>query len=88
METFEVTKLSSKGQIVLPQAIRKRLELIEGAQFMVLGERDMIILKRLELPAKEQVRKLMKESRAYAKRVGLKKSDLSKAIRDVRSSDQ
>lgn len=88
MEAFEVTKLSSKGQIVLPQAIRKRLELMEGAKFVVMGEKDVIILKRLEMPAKEQVRKLMKESRAYAKRVGLKKSDLVKAIRDVRSSAQ
>jgi len=86
MESLEVTKLSSKGQIVLPQAIRKRLELTEGVKFVVMGEKDVIILKKLEMPAKEQFRKLMKESRAYAKRVGLKKSDLEKTIRDVRTA--
>lgn len=88
MESLEVTKLSSKGQVVLPQGIRKRLGLAVGAKFAVMGERDVIILKKLEVPAKEQLRKLMKESRAYAKRVGLKKSDLNQAIRDVRSSNQ
>lgn len=88
MESLEVTKLSSKGQVVLPQGIRKRLGLAVGAKFAVMGERDVIILKKLEVPAKEQLRKLMKESRAYAKRAGLKKSDLNQAIRDVRSSNQ
>ena len=88
MEAFEVTKLSSKGQIVLPQAIRKRLNLPEGTKFVVMGEKNVIILKRLEIPPKEQLQKLMKESRSYAKRIGLTKADLDKTIREVRTSSR
>ena len=88
MESFEVTKLSSKGQIVLPQAIREKLHLVAGARFVVLGSQDTVILKKLEEPDREQVRALLKASRAYAKRVGLTPADVKKAIRDVRSKSK
>ncbi len=85
MEAIEVTKLSSKGQIVLPQAIRDRLRLQAGAKFVVIGEGDVVILKKLEVPAREQLKRLLKESRAYARKTGLKRSDVSKAIKQVRA---
>ena len=85
MEAIEVTKLSSKGQVVLPQAIRDRLRLAAGAKFVVIGEGDVVILKKLEVPAREQLKQLLKESRAYARRTGLKRSDISKAIKRVRA---
>ena len=85
MEAVEVTKLSSKGQVVLPQAIRDRLHLESGAKFVVIGEGDIVILKKLEVPAREQLKQLLKESRTYARRTGLKRSDVSKAIKQVRA---
>ena len=85
MEAVEVTRLSSKGQVVLPQTIRDRLRLETGAKFVVIGEGDVVILKRLEVPAREQLKQLLKGSRAYARRAGLKRSDVSKAIKQVRS---
>lgn len=85
MEAIEVTKLSSKGQVVLPQAIRDRLRLETGAKFVVIGEGDVVILKKLEVPAREQLKQLLKESRACARRTGLKRSDISKAIKQVRA---
>ena len=88
MENLEVTKLSSKGQIVLPQGIRQKLKLAEGMKFVVFGGRDLVILKKLEVPAREQLKELLKESRAYARRAGLKKSDISKAIKQVRTQHQ
>jgi AbrB family looped-hinge helix DNA binding protein len=87
MEKLEVTKLSSKGQVVLPQAIRQKLHLEEGEKFVVIGERDTIILKKIERPdfAFERARKLLKQSREWAKKVGLKQKDIDQAIREVRS---
>jgi AbrB family looped-hinge helix DNA binding protein len=35
MKTISTTKMSSKGQIVIPEAIRKELGLKSGAQFVV-----------------------------------------------------
>lgn len=85
MEAVEVTKLSSKGQVVLPQALRDRLRLETGAKFVVIGEGDVVILKRLEVPSREHLKQLLKESRVYARRTGLKRSDVSKAIKQVRT---
>ena len=85
METLEVTKLSSKGQVVLPQGIREKLHLEEGAKFVVIGEGDVVILKKLEVPAREELKTLLRESRAYARKAGLRKSDIPKAIKRIRA---
>lgn len=84
METLEVTRLSSKGQVVLPQAIRKKLHLTEGAKFVVIGNDDTVILKRLLEPSREYAKELLKASRAWAKKVGLTQRDLDETIRKVR----
>jgi AbrB family looped-hinge helix DNA binding protein len=48
---LETTRLSSKGQVVLPLAIRRRLHLPSGAKFAVMGEGDTVILKKIALPS-------------------------------------
>jgi len=85
MEPIEVTRLSSKGQVVLPQAVRDRLGLEEGASFAVIGEGDVVILKKLEVPARKQLRELLKQARSYARKVGLKQSNVSKASKQIRA---
>ena len=37
MKTLATTKLSSKGQVVIPEEIRNRLGLETGAQFVASG---------------------------------------------------
>lgn len=86
METVEVTRLSSKGQVVLPQAIRRRLHLAEGARFAVFGNDDTVILKKLEEPTRQEARELLKASRAYARRVGLTPHDLKRAVQRAKAS--
>ncbi len=46
----EVTTLSRKGQIVIPQALRKRLGIRPKTRFLVYGEGNTLLLRRLELP--------------------------------------
>jgi len=46
--------MGEKGQVVIPKAIRDRLGLGERAKFVVLGQGDTIILKRLALPDLER----------------------------------
>lgn len=81
MPLLETTRLSSKGQVVLPQAIRQRLRLTHGVKFVVIGERDTVILKKITLPSAEGVKQLLRESRQYASLVGLKPSDIKRAVR-------
>ena len=51
MESLATTKLSSKGQVVIPEEIRLRLGLKEGTRFVVIGDRDVVILKTIAPPA-------------------------------------
>ena len=49
-EEPQVTTISEKGQIVIPQAIRKELKIKPKTKFLVYGKGDTVIMKRLELP--------------------------------------
>jgi AbrB family looped-hinge helix DNA binding protein len=86
MKPVETTRLSSKGQIVLPQAIRRKLRLAVGVKFVVVGDGDTVILKKIETPSLARAKKLLKESQGYAGKVGLKPSDVKSAIRRVRQA--
>ena len=50
MVRLATTKLSSKGQVVIPEGIRERLGLEAGVQFVVVGEGDVVVLKVLKAP--------------------------------------
>lgn len=79
------TKMSSKGQVVIPEEIRTKLRLKSGSRFVVVGQRDVVILKVLSSPSMEQFDDLIAESRRQAKRAGMKRSDVSSAVKQVRS---
>jgi AbrB family looped-hinge helix DNA binding protein len=49
-EEPEVTTISEKGQVVIPQSIRKELGIKPKNKFLVYGRGDTIIMKKLELP--------------------------------------
>ena len=49
-EEPEVTTMSEKGQVVIPQSIRKELGIKPKTKFLVYGRGDTVIMKRLELP--------------------------------------
>ena len=44
MEEVEMTRLSSKGQVVIPSSMRKDLR--EGDRLLVIRKNDEIILKK------------------------------------------
>ena len=50
-EEPEVTTISEKGQVVIPQSIRKELGIKPKNKFLVYGRGDTIIMKKLELPS-------------------------------------
>ena len=84
MPGLATTRLSSKGQVVIPEEIRTALGLGPGTRFVVLSEGDVVILKRIDAPARSEVRALAAKARRQARRAGLKPADVEKAIRDVR----
>ena len=62
MESLATAKLSSKGQVVIPEEIRLRLGLEEGTQFVVVGDRDVVILKTIVPPAMAEFDELIPSS--------------------------
>ena len=84
MENLATTKMSSKGQVVIPEDIRRRLNLKPGSQFMVLGEDDVVILKAILPPEMQEFDALIAQARKQAKKVGLRQSDITAAVATVR----
>jgi AbrB family looped-hinge helix DNA binding protein len=72
--------MSSKGQVVIPEEIRDRLGLQSGTQFVVVGDRDVVILKAISAPSMKQFDNLIAQARQQARRSGLKKSDIDAAV--------
>jgi AbrB family looped-hinge helix DNA binding protein len=85
METLATTRMSSKGQVVIPESVRKRLDLKEGAQFLVVGDEDIVILKKVVPPDMTEFESLIKQARQQAKEAGLKPKDITSAIAKARA---
>ncbi len=79
------TKMSSKGQVVIPEDIRKVMKLDKGVQFAVISEGDVILLKLLTPPSLDQFDSLITKAREQVKQSGVDKSDIEDAIEEVRS---
>ncbi|HEV8240796.1 MAG TPA: AbrB/MazE/SpoVT family DNA-binding domain-containing protein [Thermoanaerobaculia bacterium] len=86
MTSVATTRLSSKGQVVIPEEIRERLGLKEGTQFVVVGERDVVILKSIQPPAMGDFDELVRRARASARTAGLKPADVRRAVKQARAT--
>lgn len=78
------TKLSSKGQVVIPESIRKSLNLKEGDQFVVVGQGDSVIFKTITPPSMSHLDGLLATARKQAREAGLRQSDVKATIARVR----
>jgi len=87
MAKLATTKMSSKGQVVIPEEIRDRLGLSAGSQFVVIGERDVVILKTLSTPSMREFDALISKARGQARKAGMKRSDIAKATKRARSGN-
>jgi len=58
---IELTKISSKGQVVIPGSVRAKLSLKEGQVLAVSTEDNLIVLKILDNPMEEEDLKTLAE---------------------------
>ncbi len=84
MPKLATTKMSSKGQVVIPEDVRSRLGLEAGEQFIVVGDEDVVILKRIAPPSMRDFDALVARARKQARNAGMKRSDVGAAVRKVR----
>ncbi|MCW4001500.1 MAG: AbrB/MazE/SpoVT family DNA-binding domain-containing protein [Candidatus Bathyarchaeota archaeon] len=82
----EVTTVSEKGQVVIPQSIRKELGIKPKNKFLVYGKGDTIIMKKLELPDLKKewndIFKLMDK-----KQLKISEQDIQKEVAAARKAD-
>jgi AbrB family looped-hinge helix DNA binding protein len=79
------TKLSSRGQVVIPEEIRTRLGLEAGVRFVVVGEGDVVVLKALKPPRPEEFKKLLDQVQEAARKAGITPKDVERALQEVRA---
>ena len=84
MAELATTKMSSKGQVVIPEDIRKRLGLEAGSQFIVVAGKDAVILKTISPPSMDEFEELIRKARRQARKASVTQSDIDKAIAAVR----
>jgi AbrB family looped-hinge helix DNA binding protein len=84
MGTLATTRMSSKGQVVIPEEIRKALGLEVGTKFLVMADGDVVVLKRIEAPDRREFLALASKARHQARRAGMKPADIRDAVRRVR----
>lgn len=83
--SVETIRMSSKGQIVIPQEIREEIEADEGTVFAVTGSKDTVILKKIQTPSKEelinQLKTMAKEGKERLQKMGItKEEDIRKIV--------
>lgn len=80
----EVLSVSSKGQVVLPVKIRKKLSIKNDTKLAVNVANNIIMLKVIDIPDENDFSKMLDSAKKWAKSVGYKKSDVNKIIKAKR----
>jgi AbrB family looped-hinge helix DNA binding protein len=81
---FATTRMSSKGQVVIPETVRTELGLRTGARFVVIGGGDTVMLKVISPPSPAEVEATLKRLQRKAKQAGRSRKDVAKVIAEVR----
>ena len=81
----EFTRLSSRGQVVIPQGIREEMGLKEGTPFAISAKKNLIILRAMEAPdIEKEWDRIFAWGRKYAKEKGITPEDVDRAIDELR----
>jgi len=85
--SLDFTRLSEKGQVVIPSEMRKKMKLKEGTRFVILGLEDTIVLRRVQLSAeKRALRKTLTRFRTVAQKSGFSGTEIERMIEASRKS--
>ncbi len=67
-----MTRLSSKGQVVIPKSLRDIMGLEDGDVFAMYGEDDTIVLKRVDIPSEEEFLRSFELGESFVKMISKK----------------
>ncbi len=88
MTNVLTTKLSSRGQVVLPESLRSLYGWEAGTSFTVFVYNGSVIMQPIKVPTEDELARefeeVFDESRRQAKAAGMTPSDVSRALCEVR----
>lgn len=58
---MEITKISSKGQVVIPQKMRADLEINEGSIVVIEKMKDMVIIKKIDTELVDKIKRSLED---------------------------
>jgi len=75
--SIDTTKVSEKGQIVIPKEVRDKLGLKAGSKLIIIATNDLMIMQKAELVG-ERMRawEIVNRARLLAEKLGLRKLGL------------
>ena len=75
--SIDMTKVSEKGQIVMPKEVRDKLGLKTGSKLIIIATSDLMIMQKAELVG-ERMRawEIVNRARSLAEKLGLRKLGL------------
>ncbi len=88
MTQLQVTSVSSKGQVVIPNDIRETMGISIGTKMIMFTDGDNLLLKPIQAPHFETFRALIKESKRLIAKTGFKKANTQKLIKQVRNENR
>ena len=74
--TMELTKITSKGQVVIPSEIRKELHLEEGNQMIVSRMGKLVVMRKIAIKdPKEALERLVEFGQKFAEKRNIKNEE-------------
>lgn len=90
MASVMTTKMSSKGQVVLPEALRQMYGWGSGTAFTILAYKGSIIMQPLKTPTDDEIaaefEEAFAESRRQTREAGMTPADITNAIAEARGA--
>lgn len=82
-----VTRVSAKGQIVIPKDLREKMKFKEGDTLLLYSTDSMLVIRKVT--KQETILSVIAEPvRKKIKRLGITRKDLTKAIERARHSEE
>ncbi|MFQ6085729.1 MAG: AbrB/MazE/SpoVT family DNA-binding domain-containing protein [Candidatus Bathyarchaeia archaeon] len=85
MSDIEVTRVSSRGQVVIPKGIREAMEIEEGDRLLVYAMGDRLVMRRIR-EEESLLSVIARPIRAKIERAGITRADVGRAIEESRKA--
>jgi len=86
MSVVEITSMSTKGQVVIPANMRKKLHINGGSKLLVVQDGENILLKPIAKPDDNEFDKIIKLADQIRDELDLTEGDIAEAIKSSRES--